>query len=293
MRRAALGLALAWLACSACQPGASDDAPVATVNAQPIALGELRRAVEVRLGENAELAREQALAEELDRLVSEQIVLQRAGALGLEVSDADVEQRLAQLHGDDFKDPDPEYREQVRRRMLLDRTALLDLAERVRVPENSALLYFEEHRERFRQAEKVQVRQIVVEERAKAEQLRARLERGEDFATLAADYSLAPEAHGGGLLPAFARGEMPEAFDEAFGLAPGQVSRVIESPFGFHLFKLEARLAPRDPEFAEVREAIMLELEQDRLDELRREWLRELRREAEVQVNERLMEKLR
>jgi parvulin-like peptidyl-prolyl isomerase len=177
--------------------------------------------------------------------------------------------------------------------MLLDRTALMDLGDRVPVPESTAVLYFEEHRERFRQPERIQVRQIVVEERAKAEQLRERLDRGEDFATLAGDYSLAPEANSGGLLQPFARGDMPEEFDEAFALAPGEVSKVIESPFGFHLFKLEDRQSPRDPEFAEVREAIMLELEQDRLDELRREWLRGLQREAEIRVDERLVETLR
>ena len=86
---------------------------------------------------------------------------------------------------------------------------------------------------------------------------------------------------------------MPEAFDLAFDLKPERVSEVIESPYGFHLFVLEKRHPASEPEYADVRERIMLELERERLEDLRREWLRGLRRGAEIQVNERLLETLR
>jgi parvulin-like peptidyl-prolyl isomerase len=276
----------------ACGPVGSDQ-PVATVDGSSIPLGALRASVEARLSEASERPREEIVSEELNRLVSEEIVLNRARALGLEVSDADVERRVRHLHGDHFADSDAVYRERLRREMLLERVALVELGGKLAVPENALVLYFEEHRSEFDEPERVEIRQIVVEERARADALRAKLAEGADFAQLASESSVGPEAGEGGWLPPFARGELPEPFDRAFELAPGEISPVIESPYGFHVFRLEARHPAREAEYADVRERIELELSRERLENLRRDWLRELRRSADIQVDEQLLEGLK
>jgi parvulin-like peptidyl-prolyl isomerase len=290
MHRLALAAPVALLL--ACGPGGAQR-PVATVDGSPIALGDLRAALEARLAESDGTPRDQVLNEELNRLVSEEIVLNRARALSVEVTPDDVDARLRRVHGPQFSDSDPEYRERLRREMLLERVALLELGDKLRVPESALVLHFEEHRAEFAEPERVEIRQIVVDDRARAEQLRAELLAGADFAKLAGEHSLAPEAAEGGWLPPFARGELPDAFDVAFELEPGAISEVVESPYGFHVFRAEARHAAREPEFADVRERIELDLERERLDDLRRDWLRELRRNADIQVDERLLEGLK
>jgi parvulin-like peptidyl-prolyl isomerase len=275
-----------------CGSGRSQRA-VATVDGSPIPVAALRSALEARGGDSDGAARDQVLNEELNRLVSEEIVLNRARELGVEVTGADVDRRLERVHGPQFSDPDPEYRERLRREMLLERAALVDLGDKLAVPESALVLHFEEHRHEFAEPERVEIRQIVLDDRARAEELRARLLAGEDFAQLAGEHSIAPEAAEGGWLPPFARGELPDAFDRAFELAPGKISEVIESPYGFHIFRVEALHPPREPEFADVRERISLDLERERLEDLRRDWLRELRRNADIQVDERLLEALK
>ncbi len=76
-----------------------------------------------------------------------------------------------------------------------------------------------------------------------AEALRRRAADGEDFARLAAEHSQEPgSAVNGGDLGYFARGRMVPAFeDAAFRLQPGQVAPVTESPFGYHVIKMEDR----------------------------------------------------
>jgi foldase protein PrsA len=280
------------VAAAGCGPGA-DDAWVARVDGREVTLAELQRAVEARLNDSeADPPPERDLvqAEELERLVVNRLILNRAIELGVEVSDAEVDGRIQLVHGTGFEVPDESYRAEVLSQMTLERAALVDLANKMRIPETAVAEHFASNPERYRQPARIQIRQIVVEDREQAAALRAEVEGGAEFATVARLNSLAPEAAEGGLLPPFAEGEMPEAFDPAFKLREGQLSPVIESSYGFHIFTLVDKLPAREVELGEVREEIRVELQRDRLEELKRGWLLDLRRAAEIEVNERLLE---
>jgi parvulin-like peptidyl-prolyl isomerase len=277
----------------ACGRGSSDSAWVADVDGVKVPAAELRQLVDQRVENAPDASRDDIVTEELNRLVSEQVVLNHAAKTGVVVTDAEVSARLRSLHGEEWRDDDPSYREAVRREMTADRVALIELAPRARVPNSELKAWYDQHRAEYAKPERVQVRQIVVEERAKAEELHARLEQGADFAGLARSESLAPEAPAGGELPPFARGELPEAFDRAFELEPGRISAVIESPYGFHIFLLESKIPASEPTFEELSEKLEAELGQRHFEELRREWVRGLRKSAEIQLNDRLLETLR
>src|SRR5439155_11516 len=77
--------------------------------------------------------------------------------------------------------------------------------------------------------------------RKKAEELLAKVKAGGDFAALAKERSEdAGSAANGGDLGLFTRGRMTPAFEEAaFALQGGGLSDVVETPFGFHVIKVE------------------------------------------------------
>ncbi len=73
--------------------------------------------------------------------------------------------------------------------------------------------------------------------------LKKRLESGEDFGSLANKFSMDPvSAAQGGELGFFKRSELaPEYEAAALGMKPGEISKPIESKFGFHLVQLIER----------------------------------------------------
>ena len=75
--------------------------------------------------------------------------------------------------------------------------------------------------------------------RRKAEGTLSRLKRGSDFSTLAAQLSEDPGSRTErGFLPPSPKGKFVTAFDSAgWALAPGAMSGVVETPFGYHIIK--------------------------------------------------------
>lgn len=82
----------------------------------------------------------------------------------------------------------------------------------------------------------VTIRDIVVVSRKEAEEIIRKLDAGADFAELAAEYSIAPNAGRGGLVANIRKGALQSALDSAiFQLEPGRYSGVIETDAGYHI----------------------------------------------------------
>ena len=119
--------------------------------------------------------------------------------------------------------------------------------------------------DRFKVAEQVQVRHILIASpddagRAKAAQVLVDLQGGADFAALAKEYSADPgSAAKGGELGFFAKGAMVPEFDEAsFALQKkGELSGLVKTKFGYHILQLEARRPAGVRSFEEVRDDLI------------------------------------
>ena len=137
--------------------------------------------------------------------------------------------------------------------------------------------------------------QIVVKGMDEARRVQAQLKAGgKKFADLARRYSLSADAKVGGDLGFFPRGQMPPAFDEVvFRLPVGQVSDVVETEYGYHLFRVLERKAGRKLDFAEVRHLVEAKLLAQRRAEAQTKYEEELRAKAKVWVNETTLQAIR
>ena len=110
--------------------------------------------------------------------------------------------------------------------------------------------------------EEVRARHILVPTESEARAALAEIRGGADFTAVAQRRSTGPGAREGGDLGFFRRGDMvPEFATAAFALQPGQVSEApVQSPFGWHVIKVEERRTAAPPPFEEVAQAIRQQL---------------------------------
>ncbi|TCK17798.1 peptidyl-prolyl cis-trans isomerase D [Thiogranum longum] len=112
--------------------------------------------------------------------------------------------------------------------------------------------------------------ETVAKARAEADAIRARLAAGADFAELAKENSDDPgSAKQGGDLGFFNTGDMVPEFDKTvFAMEKGDVSEPIRTQFGFHIIKLTDVKGGEIPPLAEIRDDLVREMQQEKIDEI-------------------------
>ena len=106
----------------------------------------------------------------------------------------------------------------------------------------------------FQPQDEIRASHILVKTKEEADAIKADLDGGADFATIAKEKSIDPGAANGGDLGFFGKGMMVGPFeDAAFALTDiGQVSAPVESQFGWHIIKLEERRKSSAPPIEQV-----------------------------------------
>ncbi len=85
---------------------------------------------------------------------------------------------------------------------------------------------------------KVHCAHILVKTETEAKAVKARLDKGEKFSTIAQSLSLCPSGKKGGDLGTFGRGQMVKEFETcAFALQKGETSAIVKTKFGYHIIK--------------------------------------------------------
>lgn len=279
----------------------------ATVNGEKIPVREFEDRLQVRMelmGNASALGDEDRVRirkEFLNELIDERILLARARALGLSVSTEELNKKLEEIKADypeglekifpksrDFKS----WKEDLKKRVLLEKLVDKDVNSKVTVTDAEALAHFKANKKYRRSEERVRLSQILLPDRESAEEVMKILNEGADFAALAKEVSSGPESSRGGDMGYFTRGVLPENMDESvFALRSGQISGIVESPYGFHIFKVEKREKAGKTDYPAVKERVIADLRRQKEDAEYRSWLDRLRTESKIVINEEALKK--
>ena len=247
--------------------------------------------------------------EAMDILIEQELIIQAAEASGIKVLPEEIDAAFAEVSQslnskDEFlRRLDTEgyteasYREHLRR-MIAASKYLDDVrAGATRVSDEELEAYYHDNEIRLTLPEQVRVRHILLtwkplgkpDDRAalhqqmKAIQKKARA--GDDFAELAREYSDDSTARNGGDVGFFHRGQMVPAFEAAaFSLQPGEISDIVETPFGVHILRMEERKASRLLPLDEIREQLREHVHQENLDRVVEEETARLRDQADIEI---------
>jgi len=104
---------------------------------------------------------------------------------------------------------------------------------------------------------------ILVKTKAEAEDIIKQLGDGADFATLAKKKSTGPSGANGGLLGWFGKGQMVKPFEDAVvKLSVGEVSKPVQTQFGWHVIKLNKTRNKAIPTLDQERAKLTKDLQQ-------------------------------
>jgi peptidyl-prolyl cis-trans isomerase C len=245
----------------------------------------------------------------LDQLVSFHLLMQESKTRKIQVTDADVDSRVAEVKKqfpseDDFNKALASrsmtlesLKAEARQEMTLSKLVESEVKALVNVQESDIKTFYDTNPDKFQQPESVRASHILIrleptatdaqkkEARAKADDLLKQIKAGGDFAALAKQHSQDGSATQGGDLNFFAKGQMVPPFEQAaFALQPGQVSDVVETQFGYHIIKTTEKRPARLVPLAEVAQRIGEFLTGQQQQEKTQAFINALRAKSKIEI---------
>jgi peptidyl-prolyl cis-trans isomerase C len=227
----------------------------------------------------------------LESLIDREVLFQESKKKGIEVKADAISD---QLKGIKQKYPDEaqfakllkemgltesDVESQIKRGMAIQQLISTEVAEKVKISDEESKEYYDNHPEFFKKPEQVRASHILIkvdenaseaqktEARKKIKEVQQKLQKGEDFATLAKTYSEGPSGPGGGNLGYFRRGQMVKPFeDAAFSLKTGETSDIVETRFGYHLIKVFDKQPEKTMTYAEIKDQLNEHLKKQKLE---------------------------
>jgi len=265
---------------------------VAHVNGEDVTKADFDRAVqalEARAGGPIPPdQRDRVLRGVIDQLVGYKVLVQETRARNVIVTDADVDARIGEIRKQ-FPSEEAFTQTLAQRKLTLEQvksdakqdmaiSKLIDteIAAKVAVKPEQLTDFYAKNPDQFTQGDSVRASHILIavpkgadaaakaQARAKAEEVLKDVKAGKDFAALAKEHSADPgSAANGGDLGFFQQGQMVGPFnDVAFSLAPGAISDLVETDFGFHIIKVAEKKPGRTIPLEEVKPQVEQYLEQ-------------------------------
>jgi parvulin-like peptidyl-prolyl isomerase len=147
--------------------------------------------------------------------------------------------------------------------------------------------FYESHLSDFRKTEEIQLFQIMAKEREKLLQIRQELlKQPSRFEEIARRESISPDAANGGAMGLFEKGILPQEMEGVvFSLKVNEISPIVESPYGFHLFKITRKRKARMLLLAAVKDEIKNKMLSARLADAYEGFLAGLKTEVPLQIN--------
>ncbi len=245
----------------------------------------------------------------INNLVDQELIYQDAVAKGIKVSDEAVAAQLDAIKGQ-FPDEatylnvlssqgmtEEAVRNDIGKSLLVEDYVTGKFGPLIKIEESDIIDFYTENSQYFSTPEQVRASHILIKVEPDAEEsvkkdalsrineIKARLESGEEFSELARTMSEGPSNVNGGDLGTFGRGQMVKSFEDVvFAMNVGDVSDVVETQFGYHLIRLTSKNAPGSVPLEEVKGQISDHLKQLKMAEMINGYVATIKPDAVIEI---------
>jgi len=232
-------------------------------------------------------------------LVQESELEQKAKDLGIAVTPKDVDTRLTQIKKQYFGGSESKYRAQLVSQGLTEPVLKTELkaqilSERlyakvtapITVSDAAVEAYYNAHKSTYHTAASRDVRHILVNNKALADQLETQLKGGASFAALAKKYSKDPGSASNGGKLTIQKGQTVPQFDKvAFALKTGEISAPVHTQYGWHIIQaLSAIKAASTTPLKSVQESIRTQILQQKKSSAMTAWVNGVKKDYAKKV---------
>jgi foldase protein PrsA len=241
----------------------------------------------------------------VNQIVDHALILAYGESKGIELDEIELERHIQDIMkdypGESFKDilltryiDYNEWKKRLREQLLVRKIVRQRMKSIDPVSYDAIRSYYDQMQEEFSHPSRVKFVHIIAVTRSDAEAVLSRLREGEEIESMVQGKGL-----GNGIQVELgtswhSKDSLPSALSEAaFSLPIGELSPIIQTPYGFHVIKVIKRELAGMKDLIEVMEEIEETLLNKEIEELYVKWLGELREEYPVAVNYTLLDTIR
>jgi len=188
-----------------------------------------------------------------------------------------------------------EKKNELKEDIMIDKIMKENVHNKVQVQPKLLRRYYCENIDEFRQKKEVKLRHLMVKFSAHnnnkeetfsvAQKIMKRIEKDEDFSTLAKQLSDGPNTENGGLCTFEEVNELRKDLrDVVYSLKDNECSKITESPVGYHIFKVELIKPEKIQDFEEVQDDIYKKLYREETARLKRQYINSLKQQVFIKV---------
>ena len=219
---------------------------------------------------------------------------EKAKELGITISDKQIDDELAKIKKDFFQGSDAKMQAQLKkqnitldslkrdiRAKLIQEKLYAKVTGDVTVTDKDIRDYYDQHQDLYGQPESRDVRHILVDKKALADDLYAQLKGGASFAQLAKKYSKDPGSAAQGGKLTISKGQTVPEFDKlAFELKTGELGQPVKTQYGWHIIEaLSAVKAAKTQPYDQVKDQIKAQLLETKKSDAMTKWVNDVKKE--------------
>ena len=245
---------------------------------------DLDKYVRAILGDDQEALTVISLSRLFDNFIEEKLLLKAARMTNMILTEREKEEYLAKLSEELSAEENQISLDEMDTDMLFERLLIekytYELIRNIEVTDDEIKEYYDLNRRDFLQSERVKVSQILLETEDKAiivmEKVKASSE--EEFRKVAQEESVGLEALKGGEMGVFEMGQLPFEMESViFSLEEEEIGPIVESSYGFHIFRVDERFEPKLISEEEASESIRVKILDSKIKLLISRQIEELR----------------